>query len=176
MPKPKWMNAADWRKCEEYAQKYGTVPELLAAIGWHETHWGRLGWGKKGFHLGVGCYSETNVNYAFQGLDKQLDWAARRLGAFLGKKVNLYSLTNFAKKVWVPGDPYAWAESVYKIYKDLGGEVDEGGGIPFLGTEVENPWFPEREVKAMGMLLEGFVERLKSWQPRLERVAKFLRR
>jgi len=72
MAKPSWMSNNDWQKVCSYASKYGTIPELLAAIGWHETHWGQLGWGKQGFHLGVGAYSATKANYSYQGFRQSI--------------------------------------------------------------------------------------------------------
>jgi hypothetical protein len=121
--KPKWMPDKDWCCCICYADRYGTDPYLLAAIGWHETHWGTLGWGRKGFHLGVGCYSETKANPLFQGLHRQLEWAAQQLGKFMGRNITQEKIYEFAKKVWRPGNPLTWATSVWRIYQDLkGGE------------------------------------------------------
>ena len=119
MSQPSWMSNADWSKVRYYAGNNGIYPELLAAIGWHETQWGRLGWGRSGFHLGVGCYSDANGNYAYQGLEKQLAWAAPRLGRYLGTNVTKTNLYNFAREVWRPGNPVAWEASVYEIYTDL---------------------------------------------------------
>lgn len=121
MGKPAWMTTADWNKCIYYANKYGTVPELLAAIGWHETHWGRLGAGKRGYHLGVSVYPPHYGLPQFKGLDKQLDWAAKKLGSYLDKNVNLTTVTNFAVNVWRPGNPWSWAKSVFSIYQSIGG-------------------------------------------------------
>jgi len=131
MAKPTWLPSSDWQKVISYANTYGTLPELLAAIGWHETHWGRLGWGRKGFHLGVGCYSRFRANYNFQGLDAQLKWAARKAGQYLGKYITRERLINFARDVWKPGDPYAWGKSVYSIFIQIGGEaVQQTPGLP----------------------------------------------
>jgi len=121
MGKPVWISLADWQKVNNYAVKYGTIPELLAAIGWHETHWGKLGWGRQGFYLGVGAYSETKANYAYQGLDNQLNWAARKAGQYLGSQITEQRLINFANDVWKPGNRIAWGKSVFSIYKSLGG-------------------------------------------------------
>jgi len=133
MGKPSWMSAGYWSRCVSYANKYNTWPELLAAIGWHETHWGRLGWGRKGFILGVGCYSRTRANYAFQGIEAQLTWAAKRLGQYLDRNVTRQGLRSFAREVWKPGNPTAWADSVWKIYLDLGGKAGSEKTAPFVG-------------------------------------------
>lgn len=120
------MPESDWIKVQYYADKYNTEPELIAAIGWHETHWGQLGWGREGFYLGVGAYSETEADYSFQGLDNQLAWAAPRLGKYLDKSVTLERLTWFARNIWKPGAPDAWARSVYEIYLQLSGSSSGG--------------------------------------------------
>lgn len=163
MAKPSWMSLGDWNKCLYYANKYNTKPELLAAIGWHETHWGRLGWGRKGFHLGVGAYSATRGNYAFQGLDKQLNWAARQLGKYMGRNVTLPALIGFARQVWRPGNPDAWAKDVYNIYIELGGPVGKGGGIPFLGKIVDSNISSELELKAIQTAFQDMSSFLKHW-------------
>ena len=79
MKKPSFISKDQWGLVESMCSKYGVDPYLIAAIGWHETHWGQLGWGKEGYYLGVGCYSETKANPAFKGLDKQLGWAVPRI-------------------------------------------------------------------------------------------------
>jgi len=163
MAKPTWMSNSDWAKCVYYANKYGTYPELLAAIGWHETHWGRLGWGRKGFHLGVGAYSETKANYAFQGLDNQLNWAAKQLGRYLDKNVTLAALTNFAREIWRPGNPDAWALSVYRIYVNLGGMVGKEGENPFLGRIADSNISSELELKAITRTFQEMTDVLKRW-------------
>lgn len=163
MAKPSWMSLGDWNKCLYYANKYNTSPELLAAIGWHETHWGRLGWGTKGFHLGVGAYSATIGNYAFQGLDKQLNWAARQLGKYMGRNVTLPALIGFARQVWRPGNPDAWAKDVYNIYIELGGTVGKEGDNPFLGKIVDSNISSELELKAIQTAFQDMSSFLKQW-------------
>jgi len=161
MGKPSWMPTRDWNLCKVYARDYNTYPELLAAIGWHETHWGRLGWGRKGFYLGVGCYSRTRANYNFQGLAKQLYWAAPRLGKYLDKNVTLLGLKNFARNVWKPGNPDAWAISVWRIYKSLGGPVGSGKKKLLTRKGTINI-FPEYEMKSISTSLTKINDVLKS--------------
>ena len=163
MPRPSWMPVSDWQKVVDYANRYGTVPELLAAIGWHETHWGRLGWGRYGFHLGVGCYSEREANYRFQGLDNQLRWAARQLGRHIGRNVTLPGLISFARNVWRPGNPEAWARSVYRIYRELGGPVG-GGAASYAvsgGTDIDIS--VERELRSIEASVNNIRSILRSW-------------
>lgn len=163
MSKPSWMTQRDWKKVVYYANKYGTIPELLAAIGWHETHWGRLGWGRRGFHLGVGCYSEKEANWYFQGLDRQLNWAAKRLGQYLGKNVTLPALIGFAREVWRPGNPDAWARSVYTIYKQIGGVVGKEGDNPFLGRVTDSNISSHLELTAIATTFQAMTNFLKKW-------------
>jgi len=163
MGKPAWMSFGDWWKVLYYAKKYKCPAELLAAIGWHETHWGRLGWGRKGFHLGVGCYTETQANYNFQGLDKQLNWAARQLGRFLDNNVTYPALVAFARDIWRPGDPYAWAKSVWQIYLSLGGKPGKEDETPFLGGRADVNISSELELLAIKTAFEDMTSYLKHW-------------
>ena len=128
MKRPSFIPQKDWDIVETYCSKYGVDPYLVAAIGWHETHWGKLGWGKKGYYLGVGCYSKTNANPAFQGLTKQLEWAVPHIADFMAGKLNLPLLILFAKQVWRPGNPEGWANSVFQIWKAL--REKYAGGVP----------------------------------------------
>jgi len=57
------MSQNEWSWLHNFANKNQVNPVLLASIGWHETHWGRLGMGKYGFHIShVGCEMMTNIN------------------------------------------------------------------------------------------------------------------
>jgi hypothetical protein len=166
MGKPAWMPLADWQKVVSYANTYGTLPELLAAIGWHETDWGQLGWGRYGFTLGVGCYSATKANYAFQGLDAQLKWAAPRLGQYVGKSVTRERLINFARDVWKPGNPEAWGKSVYSIFLELGGKaVQQTPDLPSQSTSDINISV-EKELSSIEKSVGNIRDILKSWTAR----------
>jgi len=61
MAKPKFMSDADWELVKSICLDYGVSPYLIAAIGWHETHWGRLGAGKIGWILGYGYFPGSKV-------------------------------------------------------------------------------------------------------------------
>jgi hypothetical protein len=113
--------------------------------------------------LGVGAYSETRANYAFQGLDNQLNWAAKQLGRYLGKNVTLAALTNFAREIWRPGNPDAWALSVYRIYVSLGGKVGKEGDNPFLGRIADSNISSELELKAIARTFQEMSDVLKRW-------------
>jgi len=163
MSKPSWMNKSDWDKVNWYAYKYHTSPEVLAAIGWHETHWGKLGWGKQGYYLGVGCYSEKEANPYYKGLDRQLDWAARQLGSYLGQNITLSGLKSFARNVWKPGNPDAWAESVYHIYLEIGGKTVSEDKLPNLGTVTDCNISSELELKIITRVFEEMSDMLRNW-------------
>ncbi len=117
MNQPEFIPNSDWRLVVRKCVQGGVNPYLIAAIGWHETHWGRLGWGKLGFHLGVGCYTETDADYSLQGLEKQVSWAVNQLQSYVLWLPNLSLLTTFAKKIWRPGNPEKWAESVNSFFE-----------------------------------------------------------
>ena len=151
MSQPSWMSNTDWATVNYYADNNGIYSELLAAIGWHETHWGRLGWGRSGFHLGVGCYSDANGNYVYQGLENQLAWAAPRLGQYLGLHVTKNNLYNFAREIWRPGNPMAWAAGVYEIYTDLRGTTTSDSGGSVDGRTADLNISVENEVHSIGL-------------------------
>ena len=128
MKRPSFIPVDQWKLVESLCSKYGVDPYLIAAIGWHETHWGTLGWGREGYYLGVGAYSKTNANPVYKGLSNQLGWAIPHIADFMAGKLNLPLLILFAQKVWRPGAPEAWANSVFQIWKTL--REKYAGGIP----------------------------------------------
>lgn len=116
LTRPTFITVADWNTVLTHAVIDGTNPYLIAAIGWHETHWGQLGAGKSGYTLGVGVYSDTNVNHIFAGLAKQLDWATPRMGKAFGLHPTQDDIEAFGRQIWRPGDPAAWSTSVWTCY------------------------------------------------------------
>ncbi|MGQ9847528.1 MAG: hypothetical protein ACUVQP_08530 [Bacteroidales bacterium] len=116
MNKVDFIPAKDWDIVVLKSIEYSVNPYLIAAIGWHETHWGRLGWGRKGYYLGVGCFSEDNADPSWQGLNRQLDFACPALSNFTLFLPNFNVLLNFAEKVWRPGNPTVWAKAVHSYY------------------------------------------------------------
>lgn len=119
MKLPSWITLDDWDTVVEKSLQYGVNPALILAIGYHETKWGQLGWGRLGFHLGVGCFNESEADYHFQGLDRQVDWACQRIREFLPFRPTLAQIKKFCQKVWRPANCTSWAGSVYKIFSDL---------------------------------------------------------
>ncbi|MEM3713467.1 MAG: hypothetical protein QXF82_00805 [Nitrososphaeria archaeon] len=152
--KPAFMSEEDWKTVQSYAQKYGVSPELLASIGWYETHWGQLGWGRPSqgsYILGVGAYSENKANPLFRGLQAQLDWAAKHLSSFGITQQNITpeQLREFAKTVWKPGDPDSWSANVYRIYQNLVGS--EQGKKKYPGRVYSNTAGGSPEIAKMSI-------------------------
>jgi len=142
------MSQNDWAYVYNYAKNNQVNPVLIAAIGWHETHWGRLGMGKYGFHLGISCWERNQQQYeydlrrgevdsesytrtktghlycntSFKGLPRQLRWAVNTIKSTMGYNFGYPDVVNLNKK-WIPEDTaYKWAKSVWSIYKSI--EVD----------------------------------------------------
>lgn len=121
MLKPDFITAEEWNTLLKYCTAYSVNPYLIIAIGLHETGWGELGWGKQGYILGVGCFNETQADISLQGFNTQISWATQALSKFFGLHPSEQELNEFAAKIWKPGDPAAWAVSVWSIYqKTLG--------------------------------------------------------
>jgi len=120
--RPSFMSQQDWELVCYYANKYNTDPYLLAAIGWHETHWGQLGAGRSGYYFGVGVYDSGEIASQFRGLEKQLAWAARVAGILVGTRVTLEAIERMRVQP-IPGlkdgvyasDP-GWSWGVWNVY------------------------------------------------------------
>lgn len=119
MEKPNFLTKDDFDKVVAASLVFRVNPFLFLAIGMHETAWGKKGWGRYGYILGVGCYDEKHSDESLKGLDNQLSWAGHAIAAFMGFDVSLEALNNFAKYVWKPGDPQAWAAGVWRWYTQL---------------------------------------------------------
>lgn len=110
---PTYIPSADWKSILEICTLYNVNPYLIAAIGWHETHWGKLGAGRSGYILGVGVHSDTDILTQYKGLPAQLNWAVPRLAKAFGLHPTEPELDHFAHQIWKPGNPTAWASSVW---------------------------------------------------------------
>lgn len=119
MEKPNFITKKEYDQVIIASLVYRINPFLILAIGMHETAWGSKGWGRYGYTLGVGCYDEKHSDEHFKGLDAQLNWAGHAIAGFLDFNFSLQSLSNFAKYVWKPGDPQAWAVGVWRWYTQL---------------------------------------------------------
>ncbi len=107
----------------QVAQIYNVPADLLAAIGWHETQWGRLGAGRQGWFLGYGYYPGSTVAEQYRGLLPQLQGAASQIANFFrGRELTYENWLAFARQSWRPGNPDSWAKSTWTIYQQLQGK------------------------------------------------------
>ncbi|GAI79936.1 unnamed protein product [marine sediment metagenome] len=117
--RPDFISEADWSLVEKYCTIYNFTPYLIAAIGWHETHWGRLGAGVRGWILGYGYFPGSTVKEKYRGLENQLKGACPMIAKYFKFPVTQSSCINFAIYHWKPSAPTAWGKSVYSIYSSL---------------------------------------------------------
>lgn len=111
--KPNYISDTDWQLVNSICNSNPQEPYLIAAIGWHETHWGTIGAGVGGWHLGYGYYGNPIVAAKYKGLEKQLKGAHSMILAHFKFPVTLESTTEFAVNHWKSSVPTAWAKSVY---------------------------------------------------------------
>lgn len=140
MPKPGYVSERDWALLVKYCNKYPPLkPELIVAIGKHETDWGKRGAGKEGYILGVGVYANGKKLASAKGLENQLNARISSTGKSwidslaMVMRANLYDdragLEAFADWVQKPADKAAWVTSVHIIYNKLLGHELLGGDI-----------------------------------------------
>jgi hypothetical protein len=113
---PVYISNADWTLVNQICNSNAQEPYLIAAIGWHETHWGRVGAGPGGWHLGYGYYGDPVVAAKYKGLENQLKGAHSMILPNFNYPVTLQSVTDFAVNHWKSSVPTAWATSVYKQF------------------------------------------------------------
>ena len=131
MVKPDFIPQNDWNLILRHANNFLNEPYLIAGIGWHETHWGRLGAGKIGFILGYGYWPGSTVKDKYKGLINQLKSANSMLVDHYRRPITLNNTIDFAVNHWKSSAPRSWAKSVYSIYSNM-----QKGIIP-IHTETE---------------------------------------
>jgi len=187
------MSQNEWAWLHSYANSNQVNPVLIAAIGWHETHWGRLGMGKYGFHLGVSCWERNQQQYeydlrrgevdsesytrtktghlycntSFKGMQRQVKWAVNTIKNTMGYTFGYPDVVKLNKK-WIPKDTqYNWAKSVWSIYKSI--EVD----LPaeYIPSEPEKIPTDDNQLPSVSGLvlsiashLEEIVKLLRNWR------------
>ncbi|MBA7579057.1 hypothetical protein ES708_20923 [subsurface metagenome] len=119
MAKPNFVPQADWDLVVSLCKPYKVDPYLIAAIGWHETNWGRVGAGVNGWILGYGYYPGSPYKQKYKGLKMQVTGALNQYSAWMQSPLTLTSITNLAVKHWRSSAPRAWAKSVYSIWYSL---------------------------------------------------------
>ncbi len=116
MNRPNGISESDYKAVVVSSIAAGVDPYLIFAIGFHETGWGTKGWGKHGYKLGIGCFSDTDADENFRGIDAQIRWATKAISEFLGFYVSYQGLKNFSKCVWKAQNSLVWATGVWKWY------------------------------------------------------------
>ncbi len=132
-------------------QDYQTVkaiapknPELLIAIGWHETKMGALGAGQQGYYLGYGVPTKGNPISKYQGLENQIKYGTKKVEKFVNlESPSLEQLTNLGLGIGVPSDMGwnpgyydtagnyiqtgdKWASSIWSIYSGIENDFERG--------------------------------------------------
>jgi S1-C subfamily serine protease len=125
------MSKADYDLILKY---FPENPVLIAAIGWHETQWGRLGWGRSGYHLGYGAWNEKEAAEKYRGLENQIRYAGGQIRNWYKKngrdlvKPGRVSLEDFGYNSWKPGSYIngvfvntgrTWGKAVYNHYVNI---------------------------------------------------------
>jgi len=119
MAKPDFIPEADWTAVTAICSRFKVDPYFIAAIGWHETHWGKLGAGKIGWILGYGYWPGSTVKDKYKGLYKQVEGACKKIVRDMKLPITLANVINFAVTSWKSSAPTAWARSVFNIYSSL---------------------------------------------------------
>lgn len=128
--KPAEMPINQWFYATLYGKEYNVDPLLLAAIADHETGYGNLGMGKKGYTLGYGA-TDSKALSQYAGIEKQYKYAAKKLGSyFQGQTVTQEGLNGFLRDSWKASDT-GWANKVWSIYSGFGG----GSNTPSNSTK-----------------------------------------
>lgn len=134
MSRPSWVPTTQWATLEQYAAQYDSYPEVYAAIGWWETHWGQLGAGRQGYLLGVGVPGGGVEQSQFQGLAAQLGWTAPRVQTVIDRHPSYAAFLQYAQSVQRPSAPVAWAKGVWAVYQGLGAPTTPSGSPSLNGA------------------------------------------
>jgi len=187
------MSQNEWAWLHNYANSNQVNPVLLAAIGWHETHWGRLGMGRYGYHMGISCWVRNDTQYQYdlargqvdqetytkvssghlycslslKGMQSQVKWAVEHIKGKVPYTIGYPNVLYIAENIWKPGNPKAWASSVWTIYRDM--EIDMPS--TYVPSEPENIPTSDNELpSASGIILsiashlEEIVKLLRNWR------------
>ena len=107
------------------AKQYNVDPNLILAIGWHETNWGRAGDGTKGMYTGYGSY-DSGSDYTLAGFKSQVTGTAKKMAAW-GMTPGNVTLERIqtGNSGALPTGIYAtdgnWPNAVWNIYTSLKG-------------------------------------------------------
>jgi len=189
----KILSKDEWNYIVERCIPAKIKPELIVAIGWHETHWGRLGMGRYGYHLGISCwtrndkqfeydkrhglvdwesYSKTKDGHLYgsitlKGIYKQVDWAVNHLKGKIPLDIQYKDVEWIAKNIWKPKYPSAWAKDVWEVYTsledDLSPVIREASVDDIPAAEGDTPSVVGLFQK-IAYYLEEIVKLLKEWR------------
>ncbi len=134
MRKPDFIPTSDWNTVLSICGSYGVDPFLIGAIGWHETHWGKLGAGKIGWILGYGYFPGSTVAEKYKGLLNQVTGACGMISGHLLQPITEVNMISFAVNTWRSSAPESWARSVYSIYVSIKGNYTP----PVTDTEIQD--------------------------------------
>ena len=134
MSKPDFIPEADWQATVAICSRWKVDPYFIAAIGWHETHWGKLGAGVNGWILGYGYFPGSTVKEKYRGLYKQVEGACQQISRDMKLPITLVNVINFAVTSWKSGAPRSWAASIFSIWSNL----VKGIIPPYTPTEIED--------------------------------------
>ena len=151
MNKPDFIPEADWNLVLQVCSKFNVDPYFIAAIGWHETHWGRLGAGKIGWILGYGYFPGSTVANRYRGLENQLNGACAQISKDMKLPITLENVSDFAVNSWKPGAPLSWASSVFNIYTS----IKNGYVLPVTDTEIADL---SKKVESINLVVEFIKE------------------
>jgi len=128
-----------WAAALNASAATGVDPYLIAAIGDHETQWGRNPDSYPGFSMGYGDYGPGANNKVWKYADNPGEYtnqtmaAAKQIAGYLGgQSVTEDSLHDFQVNSWKPGDQN-WYKGVWSAYVHLNKEAT--GGDPNYKVE-----------------------------------------
>lgn len=144
------MSLEDWKIVKQLAPKN---PLLIAAIGWHETQWGRLGWGRSGYHLGYGCFDADNAANVYRGMEQQVRYGYAQLERDLKSFPNVFQedIEDFGFNSWKPGyynrstgeyvnTGRGWGKAVWGYYTELENDYKEGKNLEKIAECLDGHW------------------------------------
>ncbi|MBA7530535.1 hypothetical protein ES705_22743 [subsurface metagenome] len=157
MSRPDFIPKTDWNLVLRYGVDFENEPYLIAAIGWHETHWGKLGAGRTGWILGYGYFPGSTVKEKYRYLENQLKGATKMLKDHFHAPITLDNITDFAVNHWKSGAPRSWAKSVYSIYYNLRKDIIP----PITDTEMQDLTERVDKIELYIKFFKEFINKLK---------------
>lgn len=113
-----------WDLINRYADEFNVDPYLVAAIGWHETQWGRLGAGRRGYYTGYGVFGGGRYAQGVSGLENQIRETTDKMAKWgMRPGVVTFGRLEQGQRGELPSGIYAtdpnWGRAVFSIYQRL---------------------------------------------------------